>query len=187
MRIAILLALSVLGAFAQGPEITISQGPAPNPFQLVYGYTGTNLVYVCYAKSVLPTSFSVAISAGTNANPVVFTSTGHGFNSNSRPKVTVSGGTGNWTAVNGTFTATITSANAFSIPVDSTAFGAVTGTLVYTTTAPRTNQSVWAVKEFSYDGSNNIIWAGWLNGSSAVPSSGGSKCSDATSTTLNVQ
>lgn len=187
MRIAVLLALSVFGCMAQGPEITISQGPAPNPFQIIYGYTGTNLVYVCYAHSVLGTSFPVSISAASNANPVSLTSASHGFNASSRPKVTISGATLTWTPVNGTFTATITGANTFTIPVDSSAFGALTGTVVFTTTAPRTNQSVWAVKEFSYDGSSNLIWSGWLNGISAVQSSGGSKCSDATSTTLNVQ
>lgn len=72
---------------------------------------------------------SITISAATNANPVVFTSNSHGLSTGDG--ITISGGTGNWTAVNGSWTITVTGANTFSIPVDSTAFGAVTGTLVY--------------------------------------------------------
>lgn len=183
MRIAIMAVLCAAFAFAQGPEVTISQGPSPNEFQIVYGYTGANLVYVCYAKSRQPTSGTISISAASNANPVSLTSTGHGFNTNSRPRITISGATGNWTPINGAFTATITGANTFTIPVDSTTFGALAGTVVFTTVGPRTNQPQWAVKQFAYDASSNLVSSAWLGGSSALQA----KCSDATSTTTNVQ
>ena len=70
-----------------------------------------------------------SISAATNASPVVLTSTGHGLNTGA--SVTISGATGSWTPINGTSTITKIDANSFSIPVDSTAFGALTGTVVF--------------------------------------------------------
>lgn len=72
---------------------------------------------------------TITISAATNANPVVFTANAHGLSTGDG--ITISGGTGNWAAVNGSWTITVTGANTFSIPVDSTTFGAITGTLVY--------------------------------------------------------
>jgi hypothetical protein len=66
--------------------------------------------------------------------------------------------------------------------VDSTAFGALTGTLVFTTTAPRITIAEWAVELLVYSGSNPI-WKGWLAGSSSYAA----KCSDAALTTTNIQ
>ena len=172
--------------FAQeGSQTNETAGPPLRSYQKIYGYSGSNLVYICMAPSVVSdrSRTSVSITAASNAGSVSFTSTGHGFDTNSRPKVTISGGTGNWAAVNGTFTATVTSANAFTIPVDSTAFGALTGTLVFTTTAPRTGQPEWSVKLYRYDGSSNLVWEGWLSGSTGLAA----RCSDATSSTTNIQ
>lgn len=182
---SILIALGLCAcAIAQTPEVSISQAPGPNPYQVINGYSGSNLIYTCYARTTVPSPGNpFSISAASNANPVSFTSASHGFNANSRPLVTISGGTGNWTAVNGTFTATITGTGTFTIPVDSTGFGALTGTLTFTTSAPQTNQPVWAVKLYAYDASSNPIWVGWLGGNSAFRS----KCSDATSTSTNIQ
>lgn len=174
-------------AAQEGPNVSLSQGPPITPYQVVYGYTSTNLIYACYSPSERTTGYrqetKVSIASATNGSPVVFTSTAHGFNTNSRPTVTISGATGNWTPVNGTFTATITSVNAFSIPVDSTGFSTLTGTLVFTTTAPRQNQPEWAVVEYTYDGSNNLTTKLWLNGSTGMQA----KCSDATVSTTNIQ
>jgi hypothetical protein len=184
MKLVLALILACGTMLAQfGPEVTISQLPAPNPGEIIYGYSGSNLIYACYSKSAWQLSGPISISAATNANPVVFTSTGHGFNVNALPIVVIAGGTGNWTAVNGSFTATIIDANTFSIPVNSTAFGALTGTLTFQTTAPRTNQKQWAVQMYYYSGAN-LIFTAWLNGSPAV---GSSKCSDATTVGVNVQ
>lgn len=75
--------------------------------------------------------YSVGLTSATNANPVVFTTTvPHHFRSGM--SITISGGTGAWVAVNGVFTVTVTGASTFSIPVDSTAFGAVAGTIKFT-------------------------------------------------------
>jgi len=75
---------------------------------------------------------SISITSATNANPVVFTvAAGHGFATGEGPVITISGGTGAWTVVNGSFVATILSPTTFSIAVNSTAIGAVAGTIVY--------------------------------------------------------
>jgi hypothetical protein len=72
---------------------------------------------------------NVTITAASNTNPVSLTSNAHGLSTGDG--ITISGGTGNWTAINGSWTITVTGANTFTIPVDSTAFGALTGTPVY--------------------------------------------------------
>lgn len=186
MKLFAFVALISLPLAAQ-LKVDLSQFPTGPSVEAVYAYDGSNnLLSACYALTIDTTSrrssIITSISAATNANPVVFTSTGHGFNLNIRPKVTISGGTGNWTAVNGTFTATIVDANSFSIPIDSTTFGAVTGTLTYTTTAPRSNVAEWEVILYSYT-STNLILKSFLGGTASFSN----KCSDAASTTLNKQ
>lgn len=163
----ILLLLAACAVQAQN-DVIISQKSPSAGYQFIMGYSGTNLLYICRAASIQPTSPSISIASATQANPAVFTiSGGHGFDASALPIVTVSGGTGNWTAVNGSFTATIISSTEFSIPVNSTTFGAVSGTLVFTTRAPRTTSPIWSVQKFVYDGSNNAIWSGWVGGVSS--------------------
>ncbi len=68
----------------------------------------------------------VTVSACTNANPMVCTVSGS-YVPETNSLRTLFGFTGAWVAANGTFTASKLSATAFSIPVDSSGFGAVTG------------------------------------------------------------
>ncbi len=71
---------------------------------------------------------TLTITAATNANPVVFTtSASHGLVHGQT--VSISGATGNWTPVNGTFAVTVDSDTTFSIAVDSTTFGSLSGSL----------------------------------------------------------
>lgn len=80
--------------------------------------------------------YTVSISAATNANPVVLTTSSaipHYFTTGQQ--VTISGGTGAWAAINGTWTVMVISATTFSIPVNSTALGALAGTIVATSLA----------------------------------------------------
>lgn len=72
---------------------------------------------------------TVAISAATNAAAAELTSTAHGLSTGDG--ITISGATGNWTPINGSWTITVTGVNTFTIPVNSTTFGALTGTPVY--------------------------------------------------------
>lgn len=187
MKLAVVL-LAASAAFAQ-QAVTLTDDPPLTADQYILGYTGTNLIYVCMAKSVVTTfprsATFVAISAISKAAAAVVTSVGHGFDTHSRPLVTISGATGTgWvTGINGTFTATVIDADTFSVPVNSSGFGTLAGTVVFSTTAPRTTMFEWAVKKLSYDGSNNLIWVGWLVGSSSMQA----RCSDASGTTVQQQ
>jgi hypothetical protein len=73
-----------------------------------------------------------AITAATNANPAVLTSANHGFAVGDKIRLNISGATGNWAPINGaTVAITVINANTFSVPVDSTTFGALTGSPHY--------------------------------------------------------
>ncbi len=166
----ILLLLAACAVQAQS-EVIISQKNPSTAYQMILGYSGTDLSYVCVANSIQPTSPSIAIASATAASPIVFTvSGGHGFyvSTKNLPSVTISGGTGNWAAVNGTFTATIINSTTFSIATDGSGFGAVTGTLTFTTRAPRTTSRIWSVKSLGVDGSSNTDWIGWSAGTSSA-------------------
>jgi hypothetical protein len=172
--------------FAQ-PEVRLSQGAPQEGYQAVYATDGSgNVISVCTSQSIDNTGIrartKVSISAATNANPVVFTSTGNGFTLNTRPNITISGATVGWVTVNSTFVATVIDANTFSIPIDSTAFGALSGTLVFTTTAPRQTVAEWSVVRYFFSGTN-ILSRVWLGGTSAY----NNKCTDTVSTTNNIQ
>ncbi|MFB3777897.1 MAG: hypothetical protein ACE141_09800 [Bryobacteraceae bacterium] len=71
---------------------------------------------------------AVEITAATNAYPVVFTtSADHGLVNGQT--VTISGGTGKWTSVNGSFLVTVEDDTKFSISIDSSEFGSLSGSL----------------------------------------------------------
>lgn len=187
--LGLVLAVSWLALGQTGTPVRVSDDPSASSVTVVpvIGGTGEQTVGVCSALSAVTTGSRtrnhVSISAATNASPVVFTSTGHGFPLWMRPQVTISGATGNWTPVNGTFTATVVDADSFSIPVDSGAFSTLTGTLTFTTTAPRTTVAEWAVSVIHYDAAGTVDGRAWLGGSSSY----NSKCSDATSSSVNLQ
>jgi hypothetical protein len=70
-----------------------------------------------------------SISAATNASPVSLTRTAHPLDTGHR--VLISGGTGSWAALNGWHVVTRTGVNTFTVPVDTSGFGVVSGSLVY--------------------------------------------------------
>lgn len=188
---SILAALSLACVcFAQSSVVQEELPPAVG-VQLLLTYSGGNLSYLCRARSIVSSreSRSVSISAATNANPAVFTvPSPHGFDATMKPKIKITGATGNWAVLNRSWTALITSTTTFTLvdetgtPVDSTSYGALTGTLILRTQAPRTIIGEWAVKRFFYDAGGNMISSAWENGS---PSAYLSVC--AASTTTNLQ
>lgn len=184
MKLVSIFLFAVIPMLAQtGSPVRVSDDPSPSAVQHVYVVTGSSTTAICTALSALSSRINnvVAISAISKASSAVITSTGHGIDTNSRPSVTISGATGTgWSGVNGTFVATIIDANTFSVPVDSTGFGTLAGTVIFTTTGPRKTVAEWAVERIAYDGSGNAIWSGWLNGNTSYTN----KCSDASSTTL---
>jgi uncharacterized protein (TIGR03437 family) len=129
----------------QNPGIYTQQGGAyPLPGIVLHASsnaTGSILVTGATATGDIATvtiedrvyNFTVpgtTITAATNANPIVFTAANHGLTNNE--SVNITGATGNWTPIDGTFYVTVIDANTFSIPLDSTAFGPLTGTVAVT-------------------------------------------------------
>lgn len=183
----------VLLAFATAAicqDVRISDEPAKPAFSEVFVPNGSNqTIAICYAKSVVTTgtrvTTKVPISAISKASPAVVTSVGHGIHASARPSVTISGATGTgWvTGINGTFVGTYIDADTFSVPVDSSGFGTLAGTVVFTTTGPRTTVAEWAIQKLTYDVSGNVIGKNWLYGSSDFVA----RCSDASGTTVQQQ
>jgi hypothetical protein len=159
--------LLVAGLFAQAPygaPVNQSGGP-PSDLWTVYPYVSGNTTYVCWSKPGTAVSSVVPVTAVTNANPAVFTLTGHGFHASSNPTVTVAGLTGTWAALNGKQAVTVIDANTFSINVNTTSFGAIGAQLAtlakMVTYAPRTHLSYWAVQKIVTDGTNTlaVMWS----------------------------
>ncbi len=128
--------------------------------------------YTCTALSTQPTVATITVTAASNASPVSFTAAAHGLGyvsgSSTLPVVSISGATLTWGPINGIWTVTPTATGSFTIAVDTTTFGALTGTLVVTTVAPLVSAAVWRVEKFIYDGStapladaNNLLFHGY--------------------------
>lgn len=189
LAVAFIAFLTPDPAFSQ-TAVNQSDGPPSGAsIQTVYVYSGSNVIGICWSKSLpdnsRPRTATVAISAVSKANPAVVTSTGHGLALLTLPQVTISGATGTgWTALNATWTATVIDADTFSIPIDSSGFGTLAGTVVFRTSAPRQTIAEWAVQSLSYGGpSSSISTKTWLQGSNTY----GAKCSDVGSTTVGRQ
>jgi len=102
-------------------------------------------------------SFTQPITSATNSNPVTLTSVGNGLDpyfainfgtgTSKGPQVTISGATGSWAAVNGTWYATVNfnTPNTFTIPIDTTSFGSLTGSLTFSATPPLIHSTVTAI------------------------------------------
>ena len=161
--LAMFAAAAALAVGQDGLPVNVSSGPPQTPYQQAFTYSGTNLVMQCTSSSVVTTPnrsiTPTAITSISKASAAVVTvSGGHGINLSTLPTVTISGATGTgWTGINGTFVATPINTTTFSVPVNSSGFGTLGGTVQFTSTAPLLNQPVWFVKLFVYDGSNNLL------------------------------
>lgn len=89
----------------------------------IAGDSNTGTVFVSAINPATP------ITAASNANPAVLTVPGHGLLTGGA--IIISGFTGAWVALNGEQTITRTGPNSFSVPKDSTSFGALAGTPTY--------------------------------------------------------
>lgn len=134
-----------------GMQVIVSDGPSAE-FYTRYAYTSGTITHICASKHYNELS-TVTQSAISNAASAVVTATAHGLHPDSNPTVVITGGTGNWAAFNGTRTVTVIDANSFSVPVNSTGFGAVAGTIVIKTNAPRTSRPIWVVTKVNSDAS----------------------------------
>lgn len=178
--------------YAQQAVNQTDGAPSGPPIQTAFVYTGSNVSGICWARSTPSNNqerdnrnTAVAVSAVSKASAAVVTSVGHGFTLLTLPQVTISGATGTgWSAINSTFVATVIDADTFSIPVASTGFGTLAGTVVFKTTAPRQTVNEWAVQVLGYGGPGGAVSVKtWLNGTNSFTN----KCSDAGSTTVGRQ
>lgn len=175
--IAIALGILVAPMLAVGQEgqtVNLSQGPPSPPYQKIFFYSGSNLTYLCSAKSSPAQQSTISITSATSATPAVFTSTAHGFYSAGAavklgtPRVTISGAPAAWAALNsGSWLLSATGVDTFQLlnPSTGTAFdggalAAWSGSATVTASAPRTSMDIWSIAKYVYDGSNNIIWSG---------------------------
>lgn len=160
---------AAVGGWAQpgppeGTPVQVSPLPFYRPVYTLQFYDGSNrLEYICRAYSA-SSNGSFSVSSATAANPGVFTSASNGLfvtSVTNRPKITIAGGTGNWAAANGSWVAVPISTTTFSLldstgtALNTTGFGALTGTVVMSTNAPKINDYVWFLTKLAYDGSGN--------------------------------
>jgi len=151
--VAVMLVFAAVGLDAQdGAAVNLSQGPPYVGYQKLFFYSGSNVQYICSSKNVTVQS-TVTVTAATAANPGVFTVVGHGFEAGSAARVTVSGGTGNWAPANSIWILSRVDADTFTLrditsgtQLNTTGFGALTGTIRVATTAPRSTQFLGTVE-----------------------------------------
>jgi hypothetical protein len=170
-----LFAFLIIGAATllaqEGSPIRISPAPVAEAYTVITHYTSNNPDYICKARSTQDIS-TITVSAITAANPGVMTAAAHGmfFQSGVTAQkfvVFISGLTGNWTPLNGFHVLATASTSTLTTDVDTTTFGAVTGTIVVSTRAPKATAKVWSVYSIAYDASNNPTGQAW-----SVPTAG---------------
>lgn len=170
--LAVMAQCALLLAQPEGQSVNLSQGPVQVPWTSINYYTAGVMQFQCRARTIQAAANpaqQLTLSAASNANPANFTSTGHGFGdfvthgATMTPNVRISGLTGNWTPCNGSWVATITGADNFTVPCNSTAFGTFAGQApVAVTATARWNQAVWTIQKFYYVGSDMVGW-GWAS------------------------
>jgi len=80
-------------------------------------------------------AFDKVFPAGiSNAAAAVFTQNGHGLSTGN--VIAVRGGLVGWAGINGNHSITVTSANTFTVPINSTGFGTLTGSITYSDYSP---------------------------------------------------
>jgi len=186
--LAAIIALVMCAVAQEGTPVALTEGPYPGPdYQRLLFYSGSNLTYMCAARSVQGQNSSTSVSAITAANPGVFTSTAHGFDLGTAPRVTVSGATGDWAEANGTWILSPVDANTFTLrdptsgtQLDTSGNAGGIGTVVVRTTAPKSTSSVWAIRKYTYDGSSNLT--GMFTAFSGTGGKMGNRCSDRAAT-----
>lgn len=116
-----------------------------------------------YKRNGTWTTYTIPLTAATNAAPAVFTATGHDLMNwqaaaakpYAYPWVTIAGGTGSWAALNGTRRASGATVNTFSLlnddtgttNTDSSTYGAYPGGMTAATTPPLFNLGISSIAD----------------------------------------
>jgi hypothetical protein len=162
IRNLVLLALMLACALSAQQVVQLADTPAVKDQHTKYSFTSGNAQYYCFAHT--PASItSLSITSVSNAASAVVTYSGHGFNPLSNPTVTFSGATGSWSTLNSSFVATVIDANTFSIPLNTSSFGALAGTVVLKTAAPLLTQPIWLVLKNINDTATSTTATMWAN------------------------
>ena len=140
-----------------GPFMTLTLNPIQN-FSTSTPLGGPFVLNVTQMKhGAAWVSYTIPITGANNANPVVLNAVAHSMTDSystnfgtaygKGPLVTIAGGTGSWAAVNGTWNAAVSVSlpDSFTIPVDTTTFGALSGALTFTTTPPLIHSRVSSI------------------------------------------
>lgn len=178
-KIITLALLCACAGFGQ-LDVSVDEGP-PRVGYTVYvpEYdVNDNPLYQCVTRSIRPTttfrrSDSTITSITDSSNTATIVIPNHGLRPNNG--ITISGATVD-SDLNGTYSVVaVSDANTFTITTASVTDAAYTeSTLVITTTAPRTNQAIWSISKFTYNGTNFVIkqWAGGAPSNSAYSCDG---------------
>lgn len=159
MKLRILSAALVAACLwgQEGQQVSISIGPPLSAYTDLLFYSGSDLQYICIAKSVQPTAtFAVSgatpfvltsVVVATNVGTVT-TASAHGLAVND--KVVFTGATVD-PDLNSTYKiATVGSTTTFTIATVSVSDGTYNNAgLQFTTTAPRSTQPIWSIQKLT--------------------------------------
>jgi hypothetical protein len=173
MKTLIMLALlCACPAFSQ-MDVSVDEGPPKVGYTVYlpdYDVNG-NPLYQCTARSLQPSttfrrSDSTITSITDSSNTATIVLPNHGLLPNNG--ITISGATVD-TDLNGTYSVvSVSDANTFTITTASVTDAAYSeSTLTITTTAPRTNQPIWAILRLTYS-SANLVTKQWAGGTSSA-------------------
>lgn len=157
------MSAALLIAQPTGTRTVSTDGP-PSDLHTKFYLVVENDQYICYAKqnAVQTTFTATSITLGTLTTVTV--SSGHGFSLGSSPVINVTGMTGSWISLNGTWSAKVINSTQFTIALDSSGFGSVAGTFNASTFANRGGSAIWAVKKIA-GAFSTLSFEGWaVNG-----------------------
>lgn len=177
------------------PAVSMSGGPPSRGWTALYKYTiissADYIEYICLAPTnQLPLSASITQIVDSSNTATVTTAVAHGLSVNN--KVVIAGVTGD-TDLNGTYVIlTVPSSTTFTFTSASVTDATYNNTgITLTSSAPRTNLPIWAIKKYTYGGTGgtSLISTQWAVSSGGVISGTGqaNSCDDRTSATQAYQ
>ena len=171
---------TVVNAILAGDLITISGEAVDGDLNGVYSVVSitSTKIFTIATVDVANATYNQALTqfktegesltsiADAAAVSTVTTVNAHGLTIGNQ--ITIGGSSGD-TDLNGTYLiATVPTTKTFTIATASVSDATYTTTHMYfTSTDPRTSLSIWSVKKFAYDGSNNPISEMWADGNPA--------------------
>lgn len=181
-RALLVLAMAMPCAIAQSqdPAVSISGGPPTRGWTALYKYTtitGADYIeYICYAPVAQPSvRHSVTQIVDLASVSTFTTSDAHGLSVNN--KVVLAGAAGGASGLNGALiVVSVPSATTFTVATSGIADATYNSDgMTITSSAPRTNRGIWAIKKYTYGGTGgaSLLATQWAVGSTNVISGTG--------------